>query len=239
VTGSAAAVGPPPRGMRVAHRTVGPALLRWLRCHVEGRAHVPATGGALVAANHRSFLDHFALGAASPRPMRFLGKAELAEGPFGRFNVWMGMLAVERGTADLAVLEAVTAHLRAGAVVGIFPEGTRSPTGELFRFRSGLARLAAMAEVPIVPAGMTGMHDVWPRGRTLPSARRPAPGVVAVRFGPPVVVADGSPRARREATAAVHEAVRQRCGQPVAAGFAPIPPPPAGVDAQGPGTLGP
>lgn len=218
------AVGGAARGlMRVSHATVGPALLAWLRCTVTGREHVPAAGGVILAANHRSFADHFLLGAASPRPMRFLGKSELAEGLGGPFNLAMGMIPVERGTADLTALDVVADHLRDGAVVGIFPEGTRSATGEMFRFRSGMARIAAAADVPIVPVGMTGTGQVWPRGQTAPNPGRTPRGVVGVHFAPPVVLPDDSARTRRAATAQVHQRVAALCGQPLADGFAPIP----------------
>ncbi|CAN5315852.1 lysophospholipid acyltransferase family protein [soil metagenome] len=209
--------------MQLSHTVVGPPVLRWLRCEVTGAEHVPAAGGVILAANHRSFLDHFTLGAASPRPMRFLGKASLADGLSGRFNLAMGMIPVQRGTADLGALGVVTEALRGGAVVGIFPEGTRSPTGELFRFRSGMARVAADAGVPIVPVGLTGMAEVWPRGQTAPSPRRPRAGRTAIRFGAPVFLADDSARSRRAATTAVFAAITDLCGQPVASGFAPIP----------------
>ncbi|MGI9016380.1 MAG: lysophospholipid acyltransferase family protein [Euzebya sp.] len=209
--------------MRASHATVGPALLRYWRITVEGRDHVPATGGVILAANHRSFADHYTLGAASPRPMRFLGKAELAQGLTGRFNLAMGMIPVERGSADLAALDVVINHLRDGAVIGIFPEGTRSPTGQLFRFRSGMARVAAAAKVPIVPVGMIGMDHVWPRGADRPILGRPDPGVVSITFAAPIVLADDSPRARRGATAAVFDQVAALCRQPLADGFARIP----------------
>ncbi len=212
-----------PVPMRAAHRTVGPALLRWLRATVTGADHVPTRGGVLLVANHRSFMDHFALGAASPRPTRFFGKASLAEGRMGRFNLAMGMIPVQRGTADLDALDVVVELLRGGAVIGMFPEGTRSVDGRLYRFRSGMGRMAAAAEVPIVPVGMTGMADVWPRGQTAPEVRRPDRGVVGVHFGPPVVLPDDSPRSRRQATAAVHAAVADLCRQPCADGFADIP----------------
>lgn len=220
--GRSLAVRPATVPMRASHVVVGPPVLHWLRCTVTGREHVPATGGVILAANHRSFLDHYTLGAASPRPMRFLGKVQLATGPAGPLNLALGMIPVERGSADLAALDVVIEALRAGAVVGIFPEGTRSPTGELFRFRSGMARVAADAGVPIVPVGMIGMAEVWPRGQTTPSPRRPAAGRLSIAFGAPVVLPDDSPRSRRMATVATHEAVARLCGQALATGFAPI-----------------
>jgi 1-acyl-sn-glycerol-3-phosphate acyltransferase len=207
--------------MRAAHAVVGPRFLRWFRVGVSGRGNVPGAGGVLLAANHRSFLDHFALSAASPRPMRFLGKVELATGVAGRFNVLMGMVPVDRGRADLEALGTVVDLLRAGEVVGVFPEGTRSPTGELYRFRSGLARIAAEARVPVVPVGLQGMAEVWPRGGSLARAR-PAASTLRVAFGSVLDPPEATPRSRRAFTEACHARIAALCEQPLADGFAPI-----------------
>jgi 1-acyl-sn-glycerol-3-phosphate acyltransferase len=208
--------------MRLAHRLVGPAVVRWLRCEVTDADVVPGRGGVLYASNHRSFLDHYLLASASPRPMRFLGKRELAVGLMGRFNVYMGMVPVDRGTADLGALDEIVQLLRDGAVIGIFPEGTRSPTGELFRFRSGLARVAADSGAPCIPVGMLGTADVWPRHRW-PTRRRPARGLVRVRFGTLVTPPERNGRSRRAFTAEVHRQVAKLCEQPLADAYAAIP----------------
>jgi 1-acyl-sn-glycerol-3-phosphate acyltransferase len=207
--------------MRLVHRTLGPLVLHRLGAEVTGRENVLMEGGVLLAANHRSFLDHYLLNAASPRVLWFLGKAELDKGLTGSFHKHLGMIPVERGTADLQTLEIVADVLRAGEAVGIFPEGTRSTTGELFRFRSGLARLAAAAQVPVVPVGLVGTAEVWPRGQC-PSWRRPHSGLLQVHFGQAIPPPGPLPRDRRQLTACVYEQVAKLCGQPKADRFAPV-----------------
>lgn len=203
------------------NRWLGPSAVRVLRAEVSGREHVPQSGGVVLAANHRSFLDHLLLGAAAPRALHFLGKSELATGFSGKLNIAFGMVPVARGTADLAALDVIGDLLRNGAAVALFPEGTRSPTGELFRFRSGVSRIAATAGVPVVPVGLIGTEVVWPRGEK-PVLRRPAKGVLAVRFGPPMDAPADDGRARRAFTEALHAEVARLSQQQVADRFAAI-----------------
>jgi 1-acyl-sn-glycerol-3-phosphate acyltransferase len=213
----------PTTAMTVAHRLVGPLVRRLLRPHIDGLEHVPRRGGVLLAANHVSNLDNYLLSSVSPRPPCYLGKRELARGLFGVFNVALGMVPIDRGAGDHTAIERLVALLGAGEVVAMFPEGSRSPTGELFRFHSGTARVACAAKVPVVPVGLRGTAQVWPRGRG-PRLRRPAKHLLQVRFGPPLEPPSEGGRARREWTRALRASVAALSGQSTAGASAPAVP---------------
>lgn len=212
---------PPPPVVRVLQRAVAAPLRGVLRPRVEGVDSVPAGGPLLLAPNHRSFLDHFLLLATSPRAVWFLGKAELARGLSGRLNVAFGMVPIERGAADRDAVAAVATLLHQGEAVAVFPEGTRSTTGELFRFRSGIARLATAAEAPVVPVGLVGTERIWPVGTRRP-VRPPRRGELLVRFGSPLPPPAGSGLARRAFTEELWRRVADLSGQVRADRFAPI-----------------
>lgn len=207
--------------MRWAHHIVSPLIVGRLRATVDGLGLVPGAGPAILASNHVSYLDNYLIMTAAPRPLHFLGKAELARGPIGRLNTSLGMVPIERGSRDAAALDTLIDLLAQGELVALFPEGTRSPTGELHRFRSGMARVAAAAQAPVLPVGVIGTDIVWPRGQR-PRFRRPARGVVGVRFGAPLGPPADAPRQRRVFTATVRDAVAELSGRQPVPRYAPI-----------------
>lgn len=148
----------------------------------EGRDHVPASGGALLCANHQSFLDIPLVAHATGRHVCFVARESLAR---SRPLAWLmrrcGAVLVRRGAADRSAMREMVRHLELGDLVTIFPEGTRSPDGSLGEFRMGALLAARKAGVPIVPVGIRGTVEAWPRDLRLPRPRR-----VAVRFGRPV-----------------------------------------------------
>jgi len=171
--------------------TVGKAMTLGWRPHVEGLEHIPATGGAIFAGNHLSVADELFLGAVVPRHIAFWAKAEYFRGGGFGGNLTkfvlegLGAIRVERGggRAALAAFDGAIPVLKAGDMVAVYPEGTRSPDGRLYRGRTGVARLAVGAGVPIIPVGMLGTEKVQPIGQRLP---RMGKGKVTIRFGQPI-----------------------------------------------------
>jgi 1-acyl-sn-glycerol-3-phosphate acyltransferase len=155
------------------------ALFR-LRCH--GRANLPRSGGALVAANHQSYLDPVCFGGALPRPIDYFARRSLFKGPLGALIRALNALPVERGGRDLGAIRVAIERLRAGRVLLLFPEGTRTATGEVGAFEPGVAAIARRAGVPVVPAAVAGAFEAWPRGARLFRAGTPC----AVALGRPI-----------------------------------------------------
>lgn len=168
---------------------LGPLLRLVFRPWVTGLEHVPAEGGALLASNHLSFSDSIFLPLLLDRRVTFLAKADYftGRGAKGRATALFFRLAdqlpVDRsgGRAGDAALRTGLRLLGRGDLMGIYPEGTRSPDGRLYRGKTGVARLALKARVPVIPLVMIGTDKAQPIGHRMPKITR-----IGVRIGPPM-----------------------------------------------------
>jgi len=157
-----------------------PILTPLFRPWVRGGHHVPQTGGAILASNHLSVSDSVFLAVVLRRRVTFLAKKEYFTGPGlkGRLQRWfvtgVGQVPVDRsgGQASAVALDSGLRVVRRGQLLGLYPEGTRSPDGRLYRGKTGVARLALESRVPVIPVVMVGTDKVQPIGRTLPSLGR-------------------------------------------------------------------
>jgi 1-acyl-sn-glycerol-3-phosphate acyltransferase len=169
----------------VARRVLSPLFRFGWRVHTEHLDRVPATGGALLAPNHTSVLDSFFLPLVLPRRITYVGKAEyLDDWKTRKLFPAMGMIPIDRsgGDAAAAALAAARAVLERGELFGIYPEGTRSRSGDLHRGHTGVARLALQTGCPIVPVGIIGAREVQPPDARFPHLFRE----VRIRFGNPI-----------------------------------------------------
>ncbi|SCK43362.1 1-acyl-sn-glycerol-3-phosphate acyltransferase [Streptomyces sp. WMMB 322] len=177
---------------RLIKAMLGPLLRALLRPQVEGAERIPGSGPVILAGNHLTFIDSMVLPLVTERQVFFIGKDEYVKGRSlkGRLMAWfftgVGMIPVDRdgGRGGVAALMTGRRILEEGRVFGIYPEGTRSPDGRLYRGRTGIARLALMTGAPVVPFAMIGTDAFQPGGKGVP---RPAPGRrIDVRFGEPL-----------------------------------------------------
>ena len=206
---------------RVSRAVAGPFLHLLWRPEITGDEHIPAAGGAIVASNHLSILDSIFLPLMLRRPITFAAKAEYFTGthPAQRFaGAYLRatkQLPVDRVGARSAqdTLHAALRLLEQGELFGIYPEGTRSPDGRLYRGRAGVGWLAMASGVPVIPVAMVGTDRVLPPGRAVPALRR-----VGIRVGKPLTFEayqDLRPAAaaRRAITDDVVQAIQALSGQ--------------------------
>ena len=207
----------------VTRTVLAPVARLIYRPVIEGREHIPRTGPVLLASNHLSFSDSFVIPLVAPRRVVFLAKSEYFTGK-GLRGLWVrwlftatGAVPVRRGTHGAAqeALDSAMEILNDGHAFVIYPEGTRSLDGRLYRGRTGVAWLALTAGCQVVPVALSGTQDIQPVGSRLPRIRK-----ITVRFGEPLDFshlqgAKPGP-ARREATDAIMAAIHELSGQEIA-----------------------
>ncbi|MFB8378704.1 lysophospholipid acyltransferase family protein [Streptomyces rubiginosohelvolus] len=168
---------------------LGPVLRLLFRPRIEGLENIPEDGAAIVAGNHLSFSDHFLMPAILKRRITFLAKAEYFTGPGikGRLTAAFfrsaGQIPVDRSGKDAgqAAIREGLGVLSKGELLGIYPEGTRSHDGRLYKGKVGVAVMAITAGVPVIPCAMLGTFEIQPPGQKLPKIKQ-----VAIRFGEPL-----------------------------------------------------
>ena len=206
---------------QLSRLVIGPGLHLLARTEIVGAENVPGSGGAILASNHLSVLDSFYLPLMLDRPVTFAAKSEYFTGRrpsdriVGAYLRATKQLSVDRAGARAAqeMLEAALALLNGGALFGIYPEGTRSPDGRLYRGRTGIGWLALHARVPVIPVAMIGTDRILPPGHRLPR-----PGRIKIRVGQPLAFDEyadqpAGARQRRAVTDRVMEAIRELSGQ--------------------------
>ena len=206
---------------RASRVVAGPFLHVLWRPEVTGLDNIPETGGALLASNHLSILDSIFLPLVVSRPVTFAAKSEyftgtrLVDRMTAMYMRATNQLSVDRAGARAAqaMLEAALERVNGGALFGIYPEGTRSPDGRLYRGRTGIGWLALHSGVPVIPVAMIGTDRVLPPGHRVPKLYR-----IQVKIGSPLTFdalrAEGTGgRQRRAVTDTVMEAIGKLSGQ--------------------------
>lgn len=168
---------------------IGPILNLLFRPWVDGEQNIPEKGGAIFASNHLSFSDSIFLPLVVPRRVTFVAKADYFTGTGlkGRLTAaffrGVGQIPIDRsgGAASSGALQSGLNVLRKGEFFGIYPEGTRSPDGRLYKGKTGVARLALEAKVPVLPVAMIDTDKAQPTGKVIPKIMR-----VGIRIGKPM-----------------------------------------------------
>jgi len=153
----------------------------FFRFKIIGDEHIPASGGAVIAANHISLWDPPVIGAACTRSINFMAKEELfAISAFKWIITKLKAFPVRRGAADRTAIRHAISLLKNGEILGVFPEGTRSITGELGKPEPGIAMIVLKAGVPIIPVAIIGTNKVFRGGCILPQ--------FIIKFGKPIII---------------------------------------------------
>ena len=177
-------------GFDITYVTTFATLSLGFSFRTTGRNNIPKTGPGLIIANHESFLDPLVVGLATRRPLYYFARKTLFKGAFGKFMRFFQAVPVEHHGVGKEGIKTVLEILAAGEVVVLFPEGTRSATGELQPLQPGVQLLLRRSNAPVIPVGIAGAYAAWPRTSKLPKFSPlflpPTPRTLAVAVGRPI-----------------------------------------------------
>jgi 1-acyl-sn-glycerol-3-phosphate acyltransferase len=174
------------------------------RVRIEGREHLPASGGVLVLANHQSHFDPVLIGLACDRRLNYLARETLfGFAPFRWLIRSLDAIPIDREGLGLTGLKETLRRLKQGEMVLIFPEGTRTHDGEVAALKPGFSALAKRTAVPLVPVAIEGSFDAWPRRRSIPGL-----ATIHIRFGEPIRPKETQVLSERELVAEVERRIR-------------------------------
>ena len=179
------------KSARPLYKRVGYLILRvvfrlWLlvmfRTRIRGQKNVPKQGGALICANHQSHLDPVLIGSCCERRLNFLARKTLFKSKlFGFMIDYLDAIPLDREGIGVTGIKETIKRIRAGEMVLIFPEGTRSRDGKLGPMLPGVCSIARRCKAPLIPVGFDGAYQAWPRSQSLPEF-----GHIAISFGEPI-----------------------------------------------------
>lgn len=201
----------------IGKRIVFPFVRLWIE-EIKGLENVPKENGFIIAANHASYLDHYAVGAAMipllNKKVHFLSKKEHFDNPLkAAWHTWTGAIPLDRQKGGKEALRFAIKALKQGKIIAIHPEGTRSLDGKLMRGKTGVARLALSAKVPLVPLGLIGTFEILPKGKYMPKFKK-----AVINIGKPMYFDEYynkrvTKRLLREVTTKIMKEIAKLCRQ--------------------------
>jgi 1-acyl-sn-glycerol-3-phosphate acyltransferase len=176
----------------------------YFRIRYTGLENIPREGGVLAVSNHQSHLDPPLVGAGCPRRMSYLARETLFKfRPFGKLIYAVGAIPLDRDGVGLSGIKESLKRLKRGEMLLVFPEGTRTPDGEMKPFKPGFSTLAVRSKSAILPAAIEGAYRAWPK-----KSRFPCPRPVQVHYGPPILPQEYENLDERELVALIESRVR-------------------------------
>jgi 1-acyl-sn-glycerol-3-phosphate acyltransferase len=154
-----------------------------------GKGNIPRTGPVIFAANHISFYDPPAIGACLPRQINYFARDTLFKGAFGRALLQIGTIPVARENAEVKSLKAIFKTLKAGGAVAIYPEGTRSTSGQLMEPKAGAGMIACKSQATVIPTRIFGTYEIFGRDDKIPKVG----GSIHIAYGAPLSSAEIDP----------------------------------------------